>query len=252
MKKIVLAMVIFMSFAMFGCQSNNDDVLTVLTSSGYEPYEMVDTSGNLTGFDIELMEALAAEAGIEIVWKDVDFGGIIASLESGQYEVAIAGISPTASRAESVDFSEVYYNSEAGLQNFLVFENENSYTTLESLDGLVVGAQLGTIQAELLQEYAEEYNFTVELRDYNAQIIEAIKLGTIDAVLVESLVADSILEVNEDFAKAELETSLDQLYGNAIAFAKGSEYVEIFNAALAVLQENGTLQQLIDKWFGEE
>lgn len=250
MKKILITLSLIIVLTMTACQSKSDkDTLVVLTSSGYEPYEMVDTTGQLTGFDIELMEALALEAGVEIEWLDVDFNGIIASLESGQYEVAIAGISPTADRAEVVDFSDVYYNSEAGVQNYLVFENEDNYLSFSDLDGLVVGAQLGTIQAELLEDVAAEYNFTVELRNSNSQIIEEIKIGTIDAFLVEKLVADSILEVNTDFTKTQIDESLDTLYGNAIAFAKGSEYKEVFNLALAVLIENGTLDQLIEKWF---
>jgi len=252
MKKIVMAFGLIIVLSLAGCQQKGDtEVLTVLTSSGYEPYEMVDEDGQLTGFDIELMEALASEAGIEIEWLDVSFEGIIASLQAGQYEVAIAGITPTPDRANVVDFGEVYYNSENGITNYMVYEDENSYNTLDDLQGLVVGAQLGTIQAELLGELAEDYGFTVELRDTNSQIIEEIKIGTINVLLVESLVADSIVEANSEFTKTELITDLDQLYGNAIAFAKGSGYVDIFNNALEVLKDNGTLDSLIAKWFQE-
>lgn len=253
MKKIIITTVTLLLFvSLIGCQSNNDiEKLTVLTSSGYEPYEMIDTNGALTGFDIELMEALALEAGVEIKWLDVDFSGILASLKSGQYEVAIAGISPTAERAESLDFSDVYYNSEAGLENYLVFDNENNFSSLEDLEGLVVGAQLGTIQAELLLEYASQYSYAVELRNTNSVVIEEIKLGTIDAMLVENLVADSILDINTDFNKEKLTNSLDALYGNAIAFSIGSQWVEFFNTALATLEENGTLATLVETWFTE-
>ncbi len=259
MKKIVLGLAMILVFGLVGCDNatttnSADDtttqtVLTVLTSSGYEPYEMVDTDGNLTGFDIELMEALADVAGITIDWKDVDFSGIIASLQAGQYEVAIAGISPTAERAEVVDFSNVYYNSESGLVNYLVYLNTDSYTTMDDLDGLVIGAQLGTIQAELLQELADEYNFTVELRNSNSMIVEEMNLGSIDALLIESLAASAIVDANTNLTSTEFGYSMDSFYGNAIAFAKGSEYVDIFNAALVTLQENGTLDQLIAKWF---
>lgn len=250
MKKIMITICFALVFVLSGCNTKADnEVLTVLTSSGYEPYEMVNTDGSLTGFDIELMEALAKEAGIEIEWLDVDFDGILASLESGTHEVAIAGITPTAERTAVLDFSEIYYNSEAGVQNYLVFQNTDNYASLEDLDGLVVGAQLGTIQAELLTELSEAYHFTVELRTANSQIIEEIKINSVDALLVENLVADAILEVNTDFVKAALTTSLDTLYGNAIAFTKGSEYKAIFDEALVTLSENGVLDNLIAKWF---
>ena len=246
-KLLVLVLGVFV-FVLLGCQ-NHENVLIVLTSSGYEPYEMVDTNGELTGFDIELMEALAEEAGIEIEWLDVDFNGILASLESGTHEVAIAGITPTPDRLEVLDFSEVYYNSEEGVQNYLIYKNTNQFESLNDLEGLVVGAQLGTIQAELISELSESLGFTEELRNLNSQIIEEIRINSIDALVVESLVADAILEVNTDFKKIELTESTEMLYGNAIAFSKGSQYKAIFDDALEVIKANGTLDELIAKWF---
>lgn len=251
MKKTIALMITVLVLTLAGC-TEQEDTLVVLTSSGYEPYEMIDTDGSLTGFDIELMEALAEELDIVIEWKDVNFDGIIASLQSGQYEVAIAGISPTEERDEVIDFSTVYYNSTSGLENYLIFDTEDGYTSLSDLSGLVVGAQLGTIQADLLTELSTTYNFTVELRTQNAQLVEEVKIGTIDALVLESLVADSILDANDTLSKIKLEESTDSLYGNAIAFSEGSEYQALFNEALQTLEDNGTLQALIDKWFTSE
>lgn len=250
MKKGILLLTLLAVLGLSGCQEKTDTI-TVLTSSGYEPYEMVDTDGNLTGFDIELMEALALEAGLEIEWQDVDFGGITASLQAGTAEIAIAGISPTDDRKEMVDFSDVYFNSEGGLVNYLIFDSEISLSSLEDLDGLVIGAQLGTIQASLLEEISEEYGFTVDLRNTNTQIVEEIKAGRIDGLVIEKVAADSILELNTELDFFIVVSSLDALSGNAIAFTKGSEYVAIFNEALATLEEDGTLAELIAKWFTE-
>ena len=248
MKKIILGLVVLLGITLSGCEEKKDSIV-VLTSSGYEPYEIIDTDGNLTGFDIELMEALALEAGVTIEWKDVDFDGIIASLQSGQADIAIAGISPTEDRKEMVDFSNIYYNSELGLTNFLVFDSSKTITGLADLDGLIVGAQLGTVQASLLESISEEYGFTVDLRNSNTQIIEEIKAGRIDVLVVESLISTSILEANASLSKVGFESTLDDTSGNAIAFSKGSEYTVIFNEALKTLIENGTVEELISKWF---
>lgn len=248
MKKLIMITILGITLLLSGC-SEKSDTITVLTSSGYEPYEMVDSDGNLTGFDIELMEALAEEAGVEIEWKDVAFDGILASLQAGQYEVAIAGITPTDERKEVVDFSDIYYNSEAGLSNYLVFSSDDDYQSLDDLDGLVVGAQIGTVQASLLESISAEYNFTVDLRNTNTQIIEEVKAGRIDVLVVEKIIAESILEANSDLSKVGFESSLDDSTGNAIVFSKDSEYVELFNEALQTLKDNGTLDDLIEKWF---
>lgn len=248
MKKFILSLTLGLTLFLGAC-SNDAETIIVLTSSGYEPYEMVDTSGKLTGFDIELMEALVSEIGMNIEWQDVDFDGIIASLQSGTAEIAIAGISPSADRALIVDFSDVYYNSEAGLTNYLVFDTDSPITSLNDLDGLVIGAQLGTVQASLLDELSSIYNFTVDFRTTNTQIIEEINAGRIDVLVVENIVASSILEANTFLDKVILDYSTDSLSGNVIAFAQGSEYVDLFNEALATLTENGILAELIAKWF---
>jgi ABC-type amino acid transport substrate-binding protein len=254
MKKVILSLVLVVTIiGLSACGQTDSNAVTVLTSSGYEPYEMVDTDGNLTGFDIELMEALALEVGIEIVWQDVDFDGIIASLQSGQAEIAIAGLSPTEERKVMVDFSDVYYNTESGLSNYLVFNaSDVTVTGLDDLDGLIVGAQIGTVQAELLESISDEYNFTVDLRSNNTMIVEEINAGRIDVLVVENAVADSILETNTTLTKVGFESYLDDVLGSAIAFAKDSEYTEQFNEALKTLEENGTLATLIDTWFNSE
>ena len=248
MKKLIGILLIVMVVTLTGCKEKTETI-TVLTSSGYEPYEMVDTDGNLTGFDIELMEALALEAGITIEWSDVDFNGIIASLTTGKAEIAIAGISPTDERKESVDFSDVYFNKDGGLVNYMLFDTDSPITSLDDLSGLVIGAQLGTIQGELLSSISEQYGFTVDLRNTNTQIVEEIKAGRIDGLVIEKVAAESILELNENLGFFIVVSSLDSLSGNAIAFAKDSEYVAIFNEALQTLKDNGTLDELITKWF---
>jgi arginine/lysine/histidine transporter system substrate-binding protein len=250
MKKLFgFGLVVLGIIGLAGCNVSNENIV-VLTSSGYEPYEMIDEQGNLIGFDIDLMNAIAEELGWTIEWRDVDFDGILASLQTGQADMAIAGISPTSQRALTVDFSEVYYSSIDGLLNFLVTNNP-SIQGLEDLEGLTIGTQLGTIQQEFMEALAEEFGFTVVTRNQNAQIIEEIKNGLVDALVVENLVADSIIAANAGFSKVLVEQTLDDVYGNAIAFPKGSVNVTLVNEALQTLKDNGTLDALIAKWFNE-
>ena len=250
MKKLLgFGLVVLGIMGLAGCNVSSENIV-VLTSSGYEPYEMIDENGNLIGFDIDLMEAIAAELGWTLEWKDVDFDGILASLQTGQADLAIAGISPTSQRALTVDFSNVYYSSIDGLQNFLVTNNP-AIQGLEDLAGKVIGTQLGTIQQEMMEALADEFGFTVVTRTQNAQIIEEIRNGLVDALVVENLVADSIIAANPEFNKALVEQDLDDIYGSAIAFPKGSVNVSLVNEALQTLKDNGTLAELIAKWFNE-
>lgn len=253
MKKMrIIALLVGLLLTLSACQNHDENSLIVLTSSGYEPYQMVDANGELIGFDIDLLHAIAAYLEIDVVWQDVDFDGIIASLQMKQADVAIAGITPTEARAQIVDFSHIYYNSEAGLQNYLLFDSTQNISSLDDLEGLIIGAQLGTIQAELLQSLSETYGFTVDLRTTNAQIVEEIKSNRIDGLVVESLVANAIMAQNSFLTSWLVEADLGHMYGNAIAFPKDSPWLELFNEALAALEADGTLSALIAKWFEPE
>ncbi|MDD4069010.1 MAG: ABC transporter substrate-binding protein [Candidatus Izemoplasmatales bacterium] len=251
MKKVYIILVVLMvSMISLGCEKE-ENILKVLTSSGYEPYEMMDKSGNLIGFDIELMEKVAEEIGVEIEWKDVDFSGIIASLQANTADAAIAGISPSPERQDMVDFSRVYFNNFTGLANYIIFDSKNNFNSLEDLKGLIVGAQMGTVQADFLSKVKDEYGFEVDLRNTNAQIVEEIKTGRIDALIVESPIAITILEANETLVSSGFESYLDDYQGLAIAFPKGSIWAEKVNQALIKLEENGFIHSLEEKWIKE-
>ena len=248
MKKIFLILALTTSFLLASCSNENSKII-VLTSSGYEPYEMVDDQGNLIGFDIDLMNAIAEEMGIEIEYRDVNFDGIIASLQTYKADIAIAGITPTKEREKVIDFSNIYFNELSGLENFILLKKDMTYTSLEDLTGLTLSAQIGTVQAEILNELSTIYNFSVELRNTNTQLLEEIKSNNIDGILVESLVADSIVDNNDFITKNKLNYVSEATLGNAIALAKNSKYKEDINKALTTLNENGKIEELINKWF---
>src|SRR5690554_2243965 len=115
------------------CNTTETTKLVVLTSSGYHPYEMVDEQGNLIGFDIEFGEALAAEMGVEIEWQDMDFDGIIASLNSGRGDLAIAAISPDPAR--NALFSQSYYVGDEESPFFVLALKDSNITSTQDIEG---------------------------------------------------------------------------------------------------------------------
>ena len=102
----VLMVVAVLSVA--GCQSQGK-ALVVGTSADYEPFEYVDENGNYVGFDIELMEEVAARLDMEIEWQDIAFDGLIGSLQSDKIDAIIAAMSATPEREEQVDFTKPYF-----------------------------------------------------------------------------------------------------------------------------------------------
>jgi ABC-type amino acid transport substrate-binding protein len=251
MKKIILSLVL-MGLVLVGCTSNSSSTekIVVLTSPDYPPYEFIAADGTLVGFDIELMEAIAAYLGVEVEWKEMNFDGIIAGLQANQGDMAIAGMNVSPERLLAVDFSDIYKEGEA-LYTAVVLRSAN-FSSINDLTGKRIGVQTGTVQETALQGLVGKYNFTLESRTTFATIIEDIKLGRLDALVIDSTNAVTYAQQNPELTTFELvDEDLGGDTGTAIAFPKGSPWVARVNEAIAALKADGTIAALDAKWFTE-
>ena len=105
---IILSMICVLGISI-NVQAQDKRTLTIGTNAEYAPFDYLDENGNITGFDIDLIEAIAKSQDIEIVWRDLPFDSLIGSMEAGDLDVIAAAIGPTSERRKSVDFSDVYY-----------------------------------------------------------------------------------------------------------------------------------------------
>ena len=250
MKKLfacVCAGLMALTLTACGGKDEGSKELVVQTNSGYNPYEMVDAEGNLYGFDIDLMNALAQEAGYSVKWEDVDFDGIVSSVKTGKADIGIAGITYSAKRAKQVDFSDIYYAGEDA-QNYVLTNDDGKMKTTDDIKGKIIGTQIGTIQEAILTSIKDEYNLTIDQRKSYADLAVELKKHVVDAMVVEKKVAEEIMEVNEGLTCYKLEAG-SELAGNAMIFKKESPLKDEFNAALKALKENGKLDELIKKYF---
>lgn len=258
MKKLMkLCTVSMLSLAVLaGCSSTGEKSdqkkITVLTNSGYAPYEVRDTSGNLEGFDVDLMNAIAEKKGYEIEWKDIDFDALIGALQAGQGDLVIAGMSPDPKRAEEVDFSEIYYQSEADTTNFVLCKDDGSIESTEDIKGKTVGVQIGTIQETAVNEIKDGYSLNIDSRKNYGDMVQEIKNGRIDFVVVEQAIGEKYMENNEGMKMFKLETESTNSTGNAIAYKKGSALKAEIDEVIKEMKDNGEMQKLIDKWFQAE
>jgi polar amino acid transport system substrate-binding protein len=218
--------------------------LKVCSDIPYPPFEFVDPSSPIgySGFDIELIAAIAAELGrdVEIVESGFDALTSGAAMAAGQCEVAVAAMTITEERRQQIDFSDVYYES---VQSLLVNEGSPIASIADLLPGLKVGVQSGTTG----EGYAEENVPGAEIVGFEnpGDLLTALVAGTIDAVLQDAPVNETHAAEN---ATVVLETyDTEETYG--IAFAKGSPLVADVNAALATLRANGTYDELFAKYF---
>ncbi len=250
MKKLIILTISILLLS--GCSLQSTDTLVVLTSSGYHPYEMIDEQGNLIGFDIEFGEALAQEMGVEIEWQDMDFDGIIASLNSGRGDMAIAAISPDPSR--DALFSQSYYVGDEESPFFVLALKSSNITSTADISDKTVGVQIGTIQEQMINQLKDEFNLSVDQRTSVSQMVMEITSSRLDFVVIEGPTAKEYVNqfdtlMTFELTNQEIQKYLIEVNGVSVALPNDSKLLDDINKAIDVLKENGTLQQLVDKWF---
>ena len=215
----------------------------VATDATFPPFETVDEyTKELTGFDVELMNAIAAEAGFTIEWVNIGFDPMLAGLADCQYDAAIAAITITPERQEVMLFSEPYIN--AG-QIVTVKADNAAINGKDDLTGKTVGAQLGTtgaIEAEKIDG--------VTLKTYDSYDLAFLDLanGQIDAVIADYPTALGFVGQSPDKIKVVGEVFTEESYGIAVC-KTNTELLDKMNAGLAAVREAGLISELEQKWL---
>ncbi len=224
--------------------TSSGDVLIMVTNAEFQPYEYYDNN-DIVGIDVDIATAIAEKLGMELEIEDVAFDSIINEVTSGKADFAMAGMTVTADRKESVDFSDTY----ASTSQKIIVQEGSSITSPDDLAGVIVGVQLGTT-GDIYVSDLEDVGTTVERYSKGAEAIQALASGKIDAVVIDyepakAFVAqtDGLVILDESFTEEEY----------AIAVAKGnSDLLDQINAALAELTEDGTIDAIVAKYISAE
>lgn len=221
--------------------------LIMATSADYPPYEFVDTTtGEIKGFDVDIAREITTELGYGLTIQNIDFNGLIPALQSKRADFVMAGMTPTAERKQNVDFSDIYFEA----RNTIVAKSGSNLTTAAALAGKRVGVQLGSIQEGAANDFAKEFSgLQVVQLNRLTEIIQELKVGRIDAAIVEDTVARGFVESNPDLEFNTIPNEGEA--GSAIAFPKGSPLLAEFNPVLRQMIDSGRITELVNKWFGE-
>lgn len=216
---------------------------TVGTEPGFPPFESMTEGGEFEGFDIDLMNEIGARAGKTVEFSSLPFDSLIAALQGGTIDAAISGMTITEERAQSVDFSDPYF--QAGLA-IAVAENDNEITTLEDLEGKKIAVQLGTTGASTAEGIKG-----AEVTTFESAPLALLELANknVDAVINDApATLEAISSENIPGIKVVGELLTEESYG--IAMPQGSENVAAVNEALAEIKADGTYDTIYKKWFG--
>lgn len=223
-----------------------DGYLTVVTSPDYAPYEfyVLDEEGNhqLAGFDMALAQYIADYLGLTLEVVPMDFKGILGEMSTGNADLALAGLSPDPERLTAMDFSDIYYEGKQAL--ITTKANETVITDLASSNqaGLSIGAQTGSIQMDLAQEFSGDADI-ISLAKVT-DIIAELVAGNLDAAYVEWDVAVAY-QANYPELVLVCEAPYDA-EGNVIGVTKGNEdMMKYVNEALHKCVDDGTFTEYL-------
>lgn len=255
MKKLIaLAMAVVMALALVACAAkpaetgDEKKVLTMATNAAFPPYEFID-GDKIVGIDAEVAGAIAEKLGMELEIVDVEFDSIIPGIQSGKYDIGMAGMTVTDERLEQVNFTASYAK---GVQVVIVAK-DSPITSVDDLTAEGANYAIGTQKGTTGFLYAtwdieDEGLGTVSGFPKGAEAVEALKNGQVDCVIIDNEPAKAFVAANEGLKL------LDTAYAEedyAIAVNKdNAELLEAVDAALQELIADGTVQQIVDKYIG--
>ena len=238
MKKLILSAAALVLAA--GMAVAQDKTVRMGTEGAYPPYNFVNDKGEIDGFEREFGDELCKRAGLTCEWVKNDWDSIIPNLVSGNYDTIIAGMSITPERDEVIDFTQDYYPPTA-----------SAYAATSGdvdVNSGVVAAQAATIQAG----HVAETGATLVEFATPEETIAAVRNGEADAVLADK---DYLVPIVEESGGELMFVGDDVPLGGGIGIGLRESDGELrakFDAAITSMKEDGTLNTMLKKWFGED
>lgn len=220
---------------------------TVALEASFAPFEYRDSkTGQLSGFDVDLIKAIGEVAGFDVDFKEMGFDGIVGAVQSGSVDLAISGITIDADRLKSVNFSLPYCQS--GLAVAVKADN-NTIKGFDDLKDKKIAAQIATTGAKTAKKIP---GTTVKELNTIADLFLELRNGGVDAVVNDLPVTAWYIQQSKDQnVKIVGDVYSAEYYGIAVPKSKPDQ-LEKVNSALKTLKENGKYAELYKKWFGQD
>lgn len=246
MKKIILAAglsTLLLSSVSFAVAATEN--IRFGTQATYSPFEFMDSNNQMTGFDIELANALCHEIKATCTFTNQAFDSLIPSLRFKRIDAIISGMEITPERKKQVAFTLPYYNSSA-----IFIAKKGEFATIDALKGKKVGTQNGTTHQKYMQE--KYPNITIVPYDTYQNAELDLKNGRIDAVLGDTAVLSEWMKESDQLAQVGDKITDADYFGTGLGIAlhkNNDVLVKQLNQALTTLKQNGTYDKIYAKWF---
>lgn len=249
---IVLSAALVVALAACGSSKDSDsnkssgkaETLTMGTNASFPPYEYVDDNGKIVGIDAEIAQAIADKLGMKLEIKDMEFESLVPAVKAKSIDLALAGMTVTDERKQSVNFSDSY---STGVQVVIVKEN-SEIKTVDDLKGKKIGVQAGTTSDTYCSEDFGEEN--VKQFSNGSLAVAALANGQVDCVVIDNEPAKNYVAANSGLKILDTEYVTEDY---AIAISKDNdELLKKVNNALKELKEDGTVDKIVGKYIKAE
>ena len=253
MKKIVkllLASGILVS-SLFGCKKAYEGKFVLGLDASFPPMGFTEADGTITGYDIELAKEVSKRLNLEFVAKPINWEAKELELSSGSIDCIWNGFTMTEERLEKMAFTSAYLNND----QILVVRNDGTINSLKDAEGKVIGCQSGSSAEEAIESNKEFASSLKSVKKYedNLTALNDLEVGGIDAVVMDSVVADYTIKIGKRNLTVVEESLSKEAYG--IGFRNDENGIELRDKVQKVLlemAEDGTVAKISENWFGKD
>lgn len=235
--------------------------LIMATNANFPPYEYKEGNG-YAGIDVEIATEIAKKLGMTLEIKDVEFGSIVAGVQTGKYDIGMAGMTVNDERKQQVNFSDSYAkgiqvvivkegSEYKSVDDFFVLDAEGNHTAVK--EGVLVGVQQNTTGDIYCSDTLENFGFgedKVKRYSNGADAVAALASGKLSAVVIDDQPAKEFVKANEGLTILE-GSYADEDYAIAVG-KENSELLEKINKALKELTDDGTIAKIVAKYIKAE
>lgn len=219
----------------------------VATDTSFEPFVVPDASNAdvVTGIDMEIMNAIAADQGFTVSYNPIGFKSALGAVSADQADAIMAGCSITDERKNTFDFADAYYESSVTMGVAV----DSDIKTLEELKGKNVAIKTGTSGADFAKEVMDKYGFTVTEFATSPVMYQDVIIGNSVACFEDYPVISYNIQQGAQMKVIEEIREKVTEYGVGVKKGKNAEFITMFNAGLKNIKENGTYQEIIDSYI---
>ncbi|MDD2956332.1 MAG: transporter substrate-binding domain-containing protein [Oscillospiraceae bacterium] len=252
LKKIMLVLLALclVAGAVSGCAAGGKDgkVWNIATDTVFKPFEYTDADGNFVGIDVDILAAVAEDQGFQYQLNSLGWDASIAACQAGQADAMIAGASITDDRkASGWIFSDGYYNA----TQCMAVAADSEIEAFDALKGLTVAVKTGTQGASYAESLKDAYGFEITYFEDSPTMYQAVVGGQAVACFEDTpIMSNSIATGGLEMKVVAGSENSGSPYGMAIFNADNQELLDLFNAGLKNIRENGKYDEILAKYLG--